>query len=347
MRPHCRVFEVVSLPARNRSRQHRTRLPSSKPSSLFLLCWGQTHGQFTKRFVFGSGLVNFMNTILSPLSGRCRCNLVGCWGPDPACASLSLPWWMPPNIWSCWRCHCEAPAGVSSVLGTHHIAVWRGNFQLTNCDKSAFFFLTQLLFRVGFLDRVSRNYKVNMLVLIHVMNGQSHVSLLVVSELLCILLEPIWSLPDRPSQSDSSAWSGSCGHCSQSVSQTLSGRWCWPQHCLRGAQGQMAHLDRRNVHVQQYIVCLFAFHFVTFCSLFCFVVFANLSPSPLPPADDDSLHRCSAPWSSWPNQRYVTWPWQNAAVSSKRSHYWRKDPLRQRETTQLYTLRDQEAGRLP
>lgn len=192
-----------------------------------------------------------------------------------------------------------------------------------------------------------RNYKVNMLVLIHVMNGQSHVSLLVVSELLCILLEPIWSLPDRPSQSDSSAWSGSCGHCSQSVSQTLSGRWCWPQRCLRGAQGQMAHLNRRNVHVQQYIVCLFAFHFVTFCSLFCFVVFANLSPSPLPPADDDSLHRCSAPWSSWPNQRYVTWPWQNAAVSSKRSHYWRKDPLRQRETTQLYTLRDQEAGRLP
>lgn len=70
-----------------------------------------------------------------------------------------------------------------------------------------------------------------------------------------------------------------------------------------------------------------------------FSVLANLSPSPSTLADDDSLHRCSAPWSSWPGQKYVTWPWQNAAVSATRSHYWRKDPLRQeRNHTTLLEL---------
>lgn len=45
--PHCRVFEVVSLPAKNRSRQHRTRFSSTKPTSCFLLCcwakWWDKH----------------------------------------------------------------------------------------------------------------------------------------------------------------------------------------------------------------------------------------------------------------------------------------------------------------
>lgn len=89
------------------------------------------YSQFTKGLVFGSYTVYIdwliVSTILSPPSGRSRCSLVGCWGPDPTCASLPLPWWMPPKIWSCWRCDCEAPAGVSSMLGMHHKAVWREN----------------------------------------------------------------------------------------------------------------------------------------------------------------------------------------------------------------------------
>lgn len=32
-----------------------------------------------------------VSTVLSPLSGRCRCSLEGCWGPGLTCASLSLP----------------------------------------------------------------------------------------------------------------------------------------------------------------------------------------------------------------------------------------------------------------
>lgn len=152
---------------------------------------------------------------------------------------------------------------------------------------------------------------------------------------LNILLEPIWSLPDRPSQSDSLACSGGGGQCSQTVSQTLSGRWCWPQRCLKGARGQMAYLKRKIF--SHSALCVYIRRSVLW-------FFTNLSPSPSPPADDDSLHRCCAPWSSWPDQKYVTRPWQNAAVSSTHAHYWRKDPLRQRETTQQNSGRDQEAG---
>lgn len=131
MRPHCRVFDVVSLPAKNRSRQQRTRLPSSKPNWLFLFfCRAKQRDKHTaKRLVSGFHTVYidwlFVRTIL-PL-GRCQYNLVGYWGPDPTCASLSLSWSRPPKSWRCWRCHCEAPAGVSSVLGTHHKAVRRKN----------------------------------------------------------------------------------------------------------------------------------------------------------------------------------------------------------------------------
>lgn len=63
----------------------------------------------------------------------------------------------------------------------------------------------------------------------------------------CILLEPIWILPNRQSPLGSSACSGSCDHCSQTVSQTLSDRWCWPQRCLTGPRGQIVHLDRGNI----------------------------------------------------------------------------------------------------
>lgn len=148
---------------------------------------------------------------------------------------------------------------------------------------------------------------------------------------LSILQEPIWSLPDRPSLSDSSACSGGCGRCSQTASQTLSGKWCWPQHCLRGAQGQMAHLNRRNVFSHGTLCEYFYFSscYILFSFLFC--ICANLSLSPLPPADDDSLRKCSALWSSWLDQKYEAWPWQNAAVSSTRSHCWRKDPLTQKQ----------------
>lgn len=66
---------------------------------------------------------------------------------------------------------------------------------------------------------------------------------------ILILLEPTWSLRGRPSQSGSSAYSGNFDHCSHTVSQTLSDRWCLPQRCLGAAQGQMAHLSRGCVFI--------------------------------------------------------------------------------------------------
>lgn len=63
----------------------------------------------------------------------------------------------------------------------------------------------------------------------------------------CSLPEPIWILPNRLSQLGSSACSGSFDRCSQSVSQTLSDRWCWPQRCWAGPQGRMVHLRRGNI----------------------------------------------------------------------------------------------------
>lgn len=121
---------MVSLPARNRSRQHRTRLPSSKPKSRFLLCcwarWRDKH--MAGWFLFShSYWVHTVSIILSPRWGRGRCNLVGLWGPDPTYAALSLLWWMPPKTWSSWRCRCEDQAHVSWLLGMHRIADWRVN----------------------------------------------------------------------------------------------------------------------------------------------------------------------------------------------------------------------------
>lgn len=132
------------------------------------------------------------------------------------------------------------------------------------------------------------------------------------------LREPIWSLPDTPSPSGGAACSGRCGQCSQSASQTRSGRWCWPRRCSAGARGQTAPLNTERQQDRRVFACT--------------CIFTNLSASPWPPAGDDFLHRCFAPWSLWPGQKSVRWPWQSGAASSKRGRCWRKDQLRHGET---------------
>lgn len=105
--------------------------------------------------------------------------------------------------------------------------------------------------------------------------------------------------------------------------------------------GSKGSPEEKCLQSHHMFVYMFVFHFIL-VSITC--LFPDLSPSPSPPADFDSLHRCSAPWSSWPAQKSATWPWQNAAVSSTHAHYWRKGRLRQRNYTTL--LRQGPGGRL-
>lgn len=227
MRPHCSVFDVVSLPARKRSRQHKTRFPSSKPS--WLLFW-QT--KYRNKSTAISQMYYFwvlrQNTLIgsnipSSLSGRHLCNLVGCLSPDPTCASLFLPWLMLLMILSCWRCGCEALEGVASALGMNHTAVRKEHGIRSVCSA-------QNVAPVDVCPDITAwlYYKYMLVYVVHLC--------------LNILPEPIWSPPGRPSQSDCSACSGRWDRCSRSVSRTLSGRWCWPQRCLTAALGQMALL---------------------------------------------------------------------------------------------------------